>query len=55
MWALFPLMLVFMVLTMAYKISSKALEPEVLREISPIAEQAALAKAGGKYLLPGGS
>jgi len=44
-WALFPVMLVFAVLFMAFKTANKVLEPEVLREVRPIAEEAVRAKA----------
>ena len=54
-WALMPLMILMMILVMVFKLISKILEPEVLREVRPIAEEIALAKVGRKALTPGGS
>ena len=55
-WALFPMMLIFMVLTMSYKLLDKVLEPETLQAVRPVAETALLAKGSGiKALPPGGS
>lgn len=47
--AILPLMLTFTILFMAFKLASKILEPEFVREIKPIAEAAAVKR------LPGGS
>ena len=55
-WALFPMMVIFMVLTMSYKLLDKMLAPETLREVRPVAETALLARGGGmRALPPGGS
>jgi hypothetical protein len=51
-YAILPAMIIFMVLAMAMKIVSGAMKPEYIREIRPIAEKAAIAKAGGEYLPP---
>ena len=54
-WALFPMMLIVMVLTMSYKLLDKVLEPETLQAVSPVAETALLTKGSGiKALLPPG-
>ncbi len=52
--ALMPFMVMFVVLFMAFKLASKILEPEVLREVRPIAEEVAMARVGAKALPPGG-
>ena len=44
-YALLPAMIIFMVLMMAMKIVSAAMNPDYIREIRPIAEKAAMAKA----------
>ena len=49
-YAILPAMIIFMVLVMAMKIVSGVMKPEYVREIRPIAEQAAMIKA----LPPGG-
>jgi hypothetical protein len=52
-YAILPAMIIFMVLAMAMKIVSGLMKPEYVRELRPIAEEVAVAKAGGKYLPPG--
>jgi len=44
-YALLPAMIIFMVMAMAMKIVSAAMNPEYIRELRPIAEKAAMAKA----------
>ena len=51
-YALLPMMLIFMVLGMSFRLINQALKPETLRELKPIAETALMAK-GGKYLAGG--
>lgn len=53
-YALLPAMIVIMVLAMAFKLIGRVTEPEFVREVRPIAERAAIARAGGRKLLPGG-
>jgi hypothetical protein len=49
-YALLPAMIIFMVLAMAMKVVSGVMKPEYIRELRPVAEKAAIAKA----LPPGG-
>lgn len=51
-WALFPIMLIFMTLTLSYKLLDKVLEPQTLQAVRPVAETALLAKGGGMKALP---
>ena len=44
-YALLPVMIIFMVLMMLMKIISAAMNPEYIRELRPIVEKAAMAKA----------
>ena len=44
-YALLPAMIIFMVLVMAMKVVSGAMNPEYIRELRPIAEEVAVAKA----------
>jgi hypothetical protein len=53
LYALFPMMLIFMVLGMSFRLINQALKPETLRELKPIAETALMAKGSGKYLAGG--
>ena len=53
-YALLPAMIIFMVLTMAFKLVSRVTEPEFIREVRPIAEEVAAARTGRKALPPGG-
>jgi hypothetical protein len=46
-YAVLPAMIILMVLFMAFRLVGKVTEPEFIREIRPIAEEAALARAGG--------
>lgn len=47
-YALLPAMIIFMVLLMAFRLAEKVTEPEFIREVRPIAEEVALARAGGR-------
>lgn len=53
-YALLPAMIIFMVLAMAFTLISRVTEPEFIREVRPIAEEAVAAKAGAGALLAGG-
>jgi len=44
-YTLLPVMIIFMAMAMAMKIVSAAMNPEYIRELRPIAEKAAMAKA----------
>jgi len=41
MWALFPMMLIFMVLGMAFRTANQALKPETLRELRETTKEVA--------------
>ena len=48
LYTLLPMMLIFMVLGMSFRLINQALKPETLRELKPIAETAVpLMLAGG--------
>ena len=53
-YALLPAMIIFMVLTMAFKLVSRVTQPEFIHAVAPIAEQAVAARTGRKALPPGG-
>jgi len=44
-YALLPALTIFMVLAMAMKVVSGVMKPEYVRELRPIAEEVAIAKA----------
>jgi hypothetical protein len=47
-YALLPAMIILMVLFMAFRLAGKVTEPEFIREVRPVAEDVALARAGGR-------
>lgn len=48
-YALLPAMIILMVLMMSFKVVGRLTEPEVIKEIAPVA-----AEMAGRRLLPGG-
>lgn len=53
-YALLPAMVLVMAMMMAFRLIDRVTDPEFIREVRPIAEEAAVARMGRKALSAGG-